>query len=390
GQSIPFSLGITLLSVAGNVGANLIAEQLQRWRDQAQPVAAADVITWVQTQAAHQAELRQTLDELLETFQAIPHAQNSLSAADKTWFNQQLQTEMAQLGNLPRFVATVTGGGAIAQGAGAKAVGQGGVLVEGNVTGPIITGDIKGINSQSTTLRLDTALPNQVQQSRAFELAVSIRQIDSPILKEDDLDKTKSGDVKVSWPEDVKAIDLRVHVQAPECTIHGVDSYAFQLFRGQDSPVFYFQLTPQQQGRIGIVVTVFQEQNFLGGTRLHTRVQEQVAGKVAMQIYSQHVGRGLSHVGTGHTIITGPSAPPVTTLPSLLAPLRDQLTQAFGKSELQSLCFDLGIAYDDLPGDTRTGLAQALISYCYERGRILDLLSRCQKLRPHLVWHVYG
>ena len=38
GQSIPFSLGVTLLTVAGNVGANLIAEQLQRWRDQAQPV----------------------------------------------------------------------------------------------------------------------------------------------------------------------------------------------------------------------------------------------------------------------------------------------------------------------------------------------------------------
>ncbi len=233
GQSIPFSLGITLLSVAGNVGANLIAEQLQRWRDQAQPVEAQDVITWVQTQAAHQAELRQILDELLETFQAIPHAQNSLSAGDKTWFNQQLQTEMARLGNLPRFMATVTGGGAIAQGAGAKAVGQGGVLVEGNVTGPIIT-------------------------------------------------------------------------------------------------------------------------------------------------------------GTVHTLITGSLTHPVTTLPPHLASLREQMTQAFDKGELQNLCFDLGIAYDDLSGDTRTGLAQALVMYCHERGRILDLLSRCQKLRPHLVWHVYG
>ena len=49
---------------------------------------------------------------------------------------------MARLGNLPRFMATVTGGGAIAQGMRAKAAGQGGVVVEGNVTGPIITGTV--------------------------------------------------------------------------------------------------------------------------------------------------------------------------------------------------------------------------------------------------------
>ena len=233
GQSIPLTLLLTLGNVVSGIGANLIAEQLQRWRDQAQPVTAQDVITWVQAQAASQAELRQTLDELLETFQAIPQAQNSLSAADKTWFNQQLQAEMARLGNLPRFVATVTGGGAIAQGTGAKAVGQGGVLVEGNVTGPIIT-------------------------------------------------------------------------------------------------------------------------------------------------------------GTVNTLITGSPAHPVTTLPPHLAPLREQITQAFDKNELQSLCFDLSIAHDDLAGDTRSGLAQALISYCHEHGRMFDLLSRCQKLRPRLVWHVYG
>lgn len=233
GQSLPLTLLLTLGNVISGIGANLIAEQLGRWRDQPHPVAAADVITWVQAQAAIQTEVRQALDELLETFQAIPQAQNSLSSADKAWFNQQLQAEMARLGNLPRFMATVTGGGAIAQGTGAKAVGQGGVLVEGNVSGPIIT-------------------------------------------------------------------------------------------------------------------------------------------------------------GTGNTIFTGSPTHSVVTLPPHLAPLREQMTQAFDISELQSLCFDLGIAYDDLPGDTRTGLAQALIVYCHERGRMFDLLSRCQRLRPRLVWHVYG
>ena len=94
--------------------------------------------------------------------------------------------------------------------------------------------------------------------------------------------------------------------------------------------------------------------------------------------------------GTVNTLITGLPVHPVTTLPPHLAPLRDQMTRVFDKSELQNLCFDLGIAYDDLSGDTRIGLAQALIVYCHERGRMADLLNRCQKLRPHLVWHVYG
>jgi hypothetical protein len=233
GQSIPLTLLLTLGNAISGIGANLIAEQLGRWRDQTPPIQVAEVIAWTQEQAAIQTDLRQALDQLLETFQAIPQAQSSLSAADKIWFNQQLQAEMAQLGNLPRFMATVTDGGAVAQGTGAKAVGQGGVLVEGNVAGPIIT-------------------------------------------------------------------------------------------------------------------------------------------------------------GTGNTIITGLPAHLVTILPPHLAPLRDQMTQAFNKGELQNLCFDLGIAYDDLPGDTHTGLAQALISYCHERGRMFDLLNRCQKLRPHLVWHIYG
>ena len=42
--------------------------------------------------------------------------------------------------NLARFQATLSGSGAIAQGAGAKAVGQGGVLVEGDVHGDVVTG----------------------------------------------------------------------------------------------------------------------------------------------------------------------------------------------------------------------------------------------------------
>jgi hypothetical protein len=47
-----------------------------------------------------------------------------------------------------RYSATLNGDGAIAQGNGAKAVGQGGVLIEGNLTGNITIGNNNKINSK--------------------------------------------------------------------------------------------------------------------------------------------------------------------------------------------------------------------------------------------------
>lgn len=47
-----------------------------------------------------------------------------------------------------RYQATLNGDGAIAQGAGAKAVGKGGILVEGDVSGNIVIGNNNKVNSK--------------------------------------------------------------------------------------------------------------------------------------------------------------------------------------------------------------------------------------------------
>ncbi len=139
-------------------------------------------------------------------------------------------------------------------------------------------------------MRLDTAYPAQVQPDRSFELAVAIRQTESPSLQEEGLDQTKSGDLYVEWPEGADSAALRIHISAPDCDTHGQDEYSFRLRKGQDSPVFYFQLTPRTTGRIGIIVTVYQEQEWLlGMTRLHTDVQEQLSGTVKMNIESRPI-----------------------------------------------------------------------------------------------------
>ena len=135
GQVLPVMMALG--SVAAGVGGNLIAGQVQRWKDQADE---AQVAGWVAEHAPADPGLREALDGILERLDAVAQAQASLSEADRRWFAEALRQEMSQLGNLARFQATLSGSGAVAQGPGARAVGQGGVLVEGDVHGDVVTG----------------------------------------------------------------------------------------------------------------------------------------------------------------------------------------------------------------------------------------------------------
>jgi hypothetical protein len=70
------------------------------------------------------------------------------------------------------------------------------------------------------------------------------------------------------------------------CDIHGEDSHSFRLYPGQDSPVFYFHLTPRRPGEIGVIVRVYQEEDWLGSARVHTLAREQIVGSVQLAITS--------------------------------------------------------------------------------------------------------
>ena len=125
-------------SVAAGVGGNLIAEQIQRWKDGADDVDQDEVTRWVVAHA-EDAALREALDAVLEAVQAIPQAQAGLDTADRRWFDETLRKELAQLGNLGRFEATLIGDGAIAQDH-SVAAGAGGVAVRGDVGGDAVAG----------------------------------------------------------------------------------------------------------------------------------------------------------------------------------------------------------------------------------------------------------
>jgi len=107
---------------------------------------------------------------------------------------------------------------------------------------------------------------------RAFDLAVAVRQPSSPVLTEEDLAPTRSGNVQVQWPQNEPHVRLNIQIVAPECKIHDSDNCSFRLYAGRDSSVYVFKLTPKRPGKIGITVKLYQENDCLGSTRLYTTV----------------------------------------------------------------------------------------------------------------------
>ena len=136
-----WSAAVTLASLtAAGLGTNLLANQIQGWKDQ------TSAIQQINEAARQDPALRAELDLVLEKVEAISLAEKSLNEADRAWFAETLQKELAHLNSGLSYTATLTGSGAIAQGPGAKAVGAGGVLIEGSLNGDLNLRNVRAQN----------------------------------------------------------------------------------------------------------------------------------------------------------------------------------------------------------------------------------------------------
>jgi DNA-binding NtrC family response regulator len=77
---------------------------------------------------------------------------------------------------------------------------------------------------------------------------------------------------------------------------------------------------------------------------------------------------------------------PSDLAPKRLTKLLQVLSERFDEGELQSLCFHLGVGYDDLPGGGKANKARDLIQYLERRGQIVDLIETGKRLRPDVPW----
>ncbi|WP_423226103.1 formylglycine-generating enzyme family protein [Candidatus Amarolinea aalborgensis] len=129
-----FAAVAALGSLVGGVGGNLIANQLQAWKDRSE----ADLALDLQAHATADPAWRDALDQMLNEFQAPQVLEVALDPTDRSWFADLLRRELAAIGSLVTYQATAQGSdNAIAQGSQAKAASGGGVVAD-TIHGPVI------------------------------------------------------------------------------------------------------------------------------------------------------------------------------------------------------------------------------------------------------------
>lgn len=63
------------------------------------------------------------------------------------------------------------------------------------------------------------------------------------------------------------------------------------------------------------------------------------------------------------------------------------INQHFNRDELRSLCFDLGINFEEVPsGLSKTGEVRELILLFARQNRLNEMVAYCSKVRPHISW----
>lgn len=73
----------------------------------------------------------------------------------------------------------------------------------------------------------------------------------------------------------------------------------------------------------------------------------------------------------------------------MLVELGNNISIYFNKEELRSLCFDLGINFENVPGETLEVISKELVNFCQRHGRLPELIHRCRELRPNADWSNY-
>jgi hypothetical protein len=69
-----------------------------------------------------------------------------------------------------------------------------------------------------------------------------------------------------------------------------------------------------------------------------------------------------------------------------LAKLHQLISQTFDKDDLHTLCFTLGLDYEELPGERKSTKVRELLQAVVKTGRLPELLNVVQQRRPHLAW----
>ncbi|GJM42060.1 MAG: hypothetical protein DHS20C20_23420 [Ardenticatenaceae bacterium] len=69
-----------------------------------------------------------------------------------------------------------------------------------------------------------------------------------------------------------------------------------------------------------------------------------------------------------------------------LVQLKEKINEHFDAAEFRELIFDLGLDFDNIPGNSKIARTVELLDRLNNANRIPELISICQNHRPHIVW----
>lgn len=69
-----------------------------------------------------------------------------------------------------------------------------------------------------------------------------------------------------------------------------------------------------------------------------------------------------------------------------LTDLRRRIVATIAEEEMQTLCFDLGIEYDNLKGQGKEAKARELVIQCDRKGKLTQLVELCRAMIPAYEW----
>ncbi len=68
------------------------------------------------------------------------------------------------------------------------------------------------------------------------------------------------------------------------------------------------------------------------------------------------------------------------------AQLRQEMTEHFNEGDIETLCFDLGVDFDELSGDTKSELVISLVEHFEQLDDLPTLFAYCRQQRPNVSW----
>lgn len=69
--------------------------------------------------------------------------------------------------------------------------------------------------------------------------------------------------------------------------------------------------------------------------------------------------------------------------------LRSLMDACFSLSDINTLCFDLHIDFENLQGSIKIDKIKALIGHCEQAGRLPELVEQCRRQRPFIAWPTF-